>query len=94
MSQIFIPKFAKSKGHKNTYPPQPYKASRLFSMIHSDIWGPSRVPNLTKTKWFVSFIDDHTRICWVYLLKEKSETAQVFKEFHSVSNTNPNSLNR
>ena len=89
MSQIFIAKFSKLQKEikKNTYSPQPYKASWPFSMIHSEIWGPSRVTNLTKTKWFVSFIDDHTRICWVYLLKEKSETTQVFKEFHSMIQT-------
>ena len=73
-----------AKSHKNTYPPRPYKASLPFSLIHSNIWGPSRVPNLTNTKWFISFVDDYTRICWIYQLKEKSETTQIFKEFHSM----------
>ena len=31
-------------------------------MIHSDIWGPSRIQSLTGEKWFITFIDDHTRI--------------------------------
>ena len=35
----------------------------------------------------MSFIDDDTRIYWVYLLKEKSEMVQVFKEFHSMIQT-------
>ena len=50
-------------------------------MIHSDIWGPSRIKNVTGTRWFVSFIDDHTRLTWVFLMKEKSETGQIFKKF-------------
>ena len=60
-----------AKSHKNTYPLRQHKVSQPFSLIHSDIWSPSRVPNLTNTKWFISFIDDHTQICWIYLLKEK-----------------------
>ena len=60
-----------AKSHKNTYPLRPHKVSQPFSLIHSDIWSPSRVPNLTNTKWFISFVDDHTQICWIYLLKEK-----------------------
>ena len=53
-----------------------------FTMIHSDIWGPSRIQSLTGEKWFITFIDDHTRITWVYLLKEKSEAEQTFKNSH------------
>ena len=53
-------------------------------MIHSDLWGPSRIPNRTHTKWFVTFIDDHTRVCRVYLLKEKSDVCFVFISFHSM----------
>ncbi|KAE8716080.1 Detected protein of unknown function [Hibiscus syriacus] len=40
-----------------------------------DIWGPSRVKNADNCKWFITFIDDHSRITWTYLLKDKSETA-------------------
>ena len=53
-------------------------------MIHSDLWGPSCIPNRTHTKWFVTFIDDHTRLCWVYLLKEKSNVHSIFMNFHSM----------
>ena len=28
-----------------------------------------------------TFIDDHTRLSWVYLLKEKSEVEEIFKIF-------------
>ena len=56
--------------------------STPFTMIHSDIWGPSRIQSLTGEKWFITFIDDHTRITWVYLLKEKSEAEQTFKNSH------------
>lgn len=34
-----------------------------------------------KKKWFVTFIDDHTRVSWVYLLEKKSEVEKCFKDF-------------
>jgi hypothetical protein len=34
--------------------------------------------------YFVTFIDDHSRKVWAYLLKTKDEVLNVFKEFHSM----------
>ncbi|WJZ83952.1 hypothetical protein VitviT2T_003590 [Vitis vinifera] len=76
-----------SKQVRSHFPIQPYKKSSPFSMIHSDIWGPSRIKNVTGTRWFVSFIDDHTRLTWVFLMKEKSETSQIFKNFKNMIQT-------
>ncbi|RVW64339.1 Retrovirus-related Pol polyprotein from transposon RE1 [Vitis vinifera] len=53
----------------------------------SDIWGPSRVHNISGARWFVSFVDDHTRVTWVFLMKEKSEVGSIFKFFHSMIQT-------
>lgn len=60
------------------YPLKPHIQSQPFSLIHSDLWRASRVKNITGARWFITFIDDHTRVCWIYLLKEKSETPKVF----------------
>ncbi|KAL5798657.1 hypothetical protein ACOSQ2_003477 [Xanthoceras sorbifolium] len=73
-----------SKHTRSVYHPNSYKASKPFALIHSDVWGPSRVPNITGAKWFVTFIDDHTRVTWVFLMKEKSEVTNIFKNFHSL----------
>ena len=59
-------------------------------LIHSNIWGPSCILSLTNKRWFVTFTDDHTRVCWVYLLKEKSEAGIVFQNFHSMMKTQYN----
>ena len=56
-------------------------------MIHSDVWGPSRIKNISGDRWFVSFIDDHTRLTWVFLMKEKSEVGEIFKRFHNMIKT-------
>jgi len=56
-------------------------------MIHSDVWGPSRISTMFGKRWFVTFIDDHTRLSWVFLLKGKSEVKNVFETFHVMVET-------
>ncbi|KAG2406196.1 Retrovirus-related Pol polyprotein from transposon RE1 Retro element 1 [Vigna angularis] len=51
-----------------------------FSIIHSDIWGPSRVTSFG-FNYFVTFIDEFSRCTWVYLMKERSELLSIFKSF-------------
>ena len=53
-------------------------------LIHSYIWGPSLVKINIGVDWYITFIDNHNRVCWVYLLKEKYEVVGVFKQFHKM----------
>lgn len=73
-----------SRHVRNSFPAHDYKASHPFHMIHNDIWGPSRITNISGKRWFVSFIDDHTRTTWIFLMKEKSEVGPIIKNFHSM----------
>ena len=76
-----------SKRHRVLFPSSNKKSEIPFSVIHSDVWGPSRVTSYLGYKWFVSFIDDCTRTTWIYLLQEKSEVANSFKTFHKMIQT-------
>jgi len=73
-----------SKSHRATYVTKPYCALKPFYLVHNDVWRPSKVTTLTGKKWFVTFIDDHTRSCWIYLISEKSEVTQLFKDFSNM----------
>ena len=42
--------------------------------------------NITGTRWFVSFVDDHTKLTWLFLMKEKFEVSH-FQNFHSMIQT-------
>ena len=68
-----------AKHTRSSYPSLSYTPSHPFAMIHSDMWGPSRKNNITGARWFVSFVDDHTRLTWVFLMKEKSKVGQNFQ---------------
>lgn len=67
--------------------PHPAKPSIPFTRIHNDLWGLTHTPNRTNTKWFITFIDDHTPICWTYVLRDKTEVRTIFINCHSIIQT-------
>ena len=58
-------------------------------VIHFDVWGPSKVPTLSGSRWFVTFIDDCTRMSWLCLMKTKDEV-NLFQNFHKMIETQYN----
>ena len=54
-----------------------------FELVHSDIWGPARTTGLCDARYFVTFIDDHSRLTWVYVLKDRSQLFSVFQSFYA-----------
>ncbi|KAG6706623.1 hypothetical protein I3842_07G230600 [Carya illinoinensis] len=50
-----------------------------LDLVHTDVWGPSPVASLGGSRYYVTFIDDHSRKVWVYFLKHKSDVFNVFK---------------
>lgn len=41
-------------------------------------------PSLGGSKYFVSYIDDYSRYCWVYTIKEKSTVLETFRNWLAV----------
>ena len=59
------------------------RSSSAFDLVHSDVWGPSRVSSSKGFRYFLIFIDDFSCMTWLYLLKEKSEVSSVIELFHN-----------
>ncbi|CAL2253987.1 unnamed protein product [Prunus armeniaca] len=57
------------------------RALTPLELIHSDICGPMQTVTKAGNRFFLTFIDDCTRMCWVYFLRHKSEALTVFKKF-------------
>lgn len=57
------------------------KTTKSFELVHSDVWGPFSI-SIDGFRYFVTFIDDFSKVTWVYLLKSKSEVFNYFKDFH------------
>ena len=66
------------------FPLKPYKSTIPFTVIHGDIWGPCRIWTSSSKKWFVTFIDDHTRLSWLYLIREKYDVETILKIFYTM----------
>jgi hypothetical protein len=52
-----------------------------------------QTPSLNNRKYFIVFVDDYSRMTWVYLVKEKSEAFLIFNKFkNQVEKQSGNSL--
>jgi hypothetical protein len=56
--------------------------TKPFEIVHSDVWGPAPVMSKGGFSYYVIFVDDYTRFCWIYFLKHKHEVFSTFKSFH------------
>ena len=61
------------------------RASDLLDKVHSDVCGPVEVPSLGGSRYFVTFIDEHSNWVTVFLLKRKSEVAVRFLEYEKLA---------
>jgi hypothetical protein len=57
------------------------QSTELLELVHTDVCGPMRVNSLAGSRYFVTFIDDKSRWCEVYFMKQKSEVIEKFKEY-------------
>jgi len=48
------------------------------------VCGPFSVDLTTKHKYYVIFVDDFSRKCWIFFMQKKSETYSKFYEFKAL----------
>ncbi|GKA44605.1 zinc finger, CCHC-type containing protein [Tanacetum coccineum] len=57
------------------------RETKVLELIRSDLRDLHATPTLENKKYFVTFIDDALRFCYVYLLHSKDEALDKFKVF-------------
>lgn len=72
-----------SKAHRSPIPKERTSevVKGMLDRIHSDVCGPIEIPSLGGSRYFVTFIDEHSNWVTLYLLKKKSEVAERFLEY-------------
>ncbi len=55
-----------------------HKTRGKMNYIHSDLWDPNRIPSKSGVGYFMTLIDDYSRMVWVYFLKSKDEAFSTF----------------
>jgi GAG-pre-integrase domain/Integrase core domain/gag-polypeptide of LTR copia-type len=74
----------RAKSHRVSFPSSLNKSTKPFDLVHSDVWDPSPVNSSVGNRWFVLFIDNCTRMTWLYVLKTKDEVSHIFKSFFNM----------
>lgn len=69
------------KGHKLPFTLSNSKATRPLEILHADLWGPAPLLSKQGFKYYLNFLDDHSRFSWIFPLKTKNEVIHVFKQF-------------
>ena len=60
------------------------RANQKLQLIHTDVCSPMKTDSLSGNTYFLLFIDDYTRMCWVYFIRLKSEVCNVFQQFKAL----------
>ena len=51
--------------------------------IHSNLWGPTPVATKSRKQYYITFIDDMSRLTHLYLLCMKNEVFSIYKEYET-----------
>ena len=75
---------ALGKHHRQPFPKGVrWRAKKALELVHTDVCGPMSTLSHGKNRYFILFIDDFTRMTWVFFMKQKSEVFTIFKKFKS-----------
>jgi hypothetical protein len=73
----------RAKSHQLPFPRSVSVSRDPLDLVFSDVWGPAP-SSIGRFKYYVSFIDDFSKFTWLYLLKNKSDVFQKFKDFQQL----------
>ncbi|GLT45830.1 hypothetical protein SLA2020_196340 [Shorea laevis] len=73
------------KLHRQVFPiNSAWRASQKLELVHTDVCGPMKTTSLGQNLYFILFIDDYTRMTWVYFMSSKAQVFFVFKKFKAL----------
>lgn len=77
----------KGKQTRNPFPSSEIKTEEKLELVHSDVCGKFNINSFGDACYFVTFIDDCTRMVTVYFIKQKSEVFDCFKRYRAAVET-------
>jgi hypothetical protein len=66
------------KHAKVAFPSSEDRSKGILDLVHPDVCGSMSVTSMTRSMYYVSFMDDFSLKTWIYFLKTKDE---VFSKF-------------
>jgi hypothetical protein len=72
--------------HREVFPSAAtFRAKSPLELVHTDLCGPMQTDSIGGSFYVLTFIDDYSRMTWVYFIRSKSETFSKFKEFKAMT---------
>ncbi|CDF32368.1 unnamed protein product [Chondrus crispus] len=87
-SPIF-PAFVFGKATRSVIPKQrsSSRAQNCLDLVHSDVCGPLEVQSIGGSRYFITFVDDHSNWVVVYTMRNKSEAFAKYKLYEKLAQT-------
>ena len=79
ISKCLVCPFAKQT--RNVFPNSSIKSTTCFELLHVDLWGPYNTPTVDGKKYFLTIVDDFSRVTWLFLLSHKSVVCVSIRMF-------------
>lgn len=73
-----------AKNHRIPFKINSNKNFIPFSCVYTDVWEPFFTPSALEHKYFVSFINDCTRVSWIYFMKSKRDVISFIPQFYQM----------
>jgi hypothetical protein len=86
-SDLVCDSYQRAKSHQLPYFASNKVSAAPLELIHSDVWGPAPT-SVGRFSYYVSFIDDHSKYTWIYLLQQKSDVFAIFRDFQDLVERN------
>jgi len=74
---------------KHHHMPYPVRVKGWWSncIAHLDAWGPGHITSKFGLKYFITFVNDYSRVTWLYLMKNSFELFSIiFQNFFAFNN--------
>lgn len=52
----------------------------MFDLVHEDVWGPYKVLIYDGNRFFLTLVDNCSRLVWIFLQKFKSDVPVILKK--------------
>ena len=69
---------------KSTFHEKENRASVILEKIHTDVCGPFLVASIAKHRYYVIFVNEFSRKCWISFMQKKDQTFSMFCEFKAL----------
>jgi len=73
------------KLHNNKFPKAIHRKKGTLEYIDIDCKGASRVESLGGHMYFLSLIDDYSRMTWIFIMKHTSDAFKNFKQGEGIN---------